>query len=160
MSLGGSIPGDFKRADSEEVGEKPGYIQVCCKGAGNLNIKRLLLIQKTQISHVKRFGDLLCMGRGKCLGLLKSFLSYLRGANPAFLIAHNLIPCLPSEMAGVVDGRPSQPPSSSADVADGLRIAGFISLGLRNFYLEKACLQVESRAETFPFALMSNGFPN
>lgn len=50
-------------------------------------------------------------------------------------------------------------PSSSADVADGLRIAGFISLGLRNFYLEKACLQVEHRAKTLHFTLMSNGFP-
>ena len=58
-------------------------------------------------------------------------------------------------------GRPPlTAPSSSADVAGGLRIAGFISLGLRNFYLEKACLQVESRAETFHFTLMSNGFPN
>ena len=98
------------------------------QGAGNLNIKRLLLIQKTQISPVKRFGDVLCMGRGKCLALQKPFFSYLRGANPAFFIAHNLIPGLPSETAGVVDGCPSQPPSSLADVADGLMLVALFHL--------------------------------
>ena len=30
-SLGDSIPGDPKRADSEEAEEEPGYIQVCSK---------------------------------------------------------------------------------------------------------------------------------
>ena len=34
------------RADSKEVGEDLGYIQVLKRGAGNLNIKRLLLKAK------------------------------------------------------------------------------------------------------------------
>ena len=29
-------------------GEEPGYIQVCGKGAGNLNIKRLLIIKNRE----------------------------------------------------------------------------------------------------------------
>ena len=36
-------PDGRQRADSEEEGEEPGYTQVLQQGAGNLNIKRLLL---------------------------------------------------------------------------------------------------------------------
>ena len=46
------------------------------QGEGSLNIKRLLLIMENQISQVKEFSALLCMGRLKSLGLLKLFLSY------------------------------------------------------------------------------------
>ena len=44
--------------------------------AGSLNIKRLLLIKENQVSQIKEFGALLCMGKCKHLGLLKSFLLY------------------------------------------------------------------------------------
>lgn len=32
LELGDSISGDPERADSKNVGEEPGYIQVCSKG--------------------------------------------------------------------------------------------------------------------------------
>lgn len=32
LELGDSSSGDPERADSKEVGEEPGYIQVCSKG--------------------------------------------------------------------------------------------------------------------------------
>ena len=41
------------------------------QGAGNLNIKRLVLNKENQISQIKEFSALLCMGRCKCLGALK-----------------------------------------------------------------------------------------
>ena len=44
------------------------------QGAGNLNIKRLLL-RENKISHMKSFRDLLCMGRCKHPGLLNHFFS-------------------------------------------------------------------------------------
>ena len=37
------------------------------------------------------------------------------------------------------------------EVADGFRIGGFVSPGLINFYLEKACLLVECKAENISF---------
>ena len=43
---------------------------------GSLHIKRVLLIMKTQISQVKEFNSLPCIGRCNTLDLLKSFLSY------------------------------------------------------------------------------------
>ena len=55
----------------------------------------------------------------------------------------------------VTDGSLSHPPSSSAlprdEVAGGFQIAGFVSPGLRNFYLEKACLLVEYKAGNISF---------
>ena len=54
--------------------------------AGSLNIKRLLLIKENQVSQIKEFGALLCMGKCKHLGLLKSFLLYaLSGASNLLL---------------------------------------------------------------------------
>ena len=41
------------------------------QGAGNLNIKRSLLIKESQISCIKGFSTLLYMGRCKCLDLMK-----------------------------------------------------------------------------------------
>ena len=43
------------------------------QGAGNLNIKRLLLIKETQVPCIKGFRAFLCMGRYKHPGLLKLF---------------------------------------------------------------------------------------
>ena len=37
------------------------------------------------------------------------------------------------------------------EVADGFGIGGFVSPGLRNFYLEKACLLVEHKVENISF---------
>ena len=37
------------------------------------------------------------------------------------------------------------------EVADGFGRGGFVSPGLRNFYLEKACLLVERKAENISF---------
>ena len=46
------------------------------QGASSLNIKRLLLIMKNQISQVKEFSTFLCTKRCKSLGSQKSWLSY------------------------------------------------------------------------------------
>ena len=58
-------------------------------------------------------------------------------------------------MANLSDGRLTHLLNSSAltreEVADGFQIAGFISPGLRNLHLEKACLLVEPRAENILF---------
>ena len=50
-SAADSISGDPEKADSKETGEELSYIQVLQRGAGNLNIKRLLL--KLNFSHEK-----------------------------------------------------------------------------------------------------------
>ena len=42
------------------------------------------------------------------------------------------------------------------EVADGFQIAGFVSPGLKNLHLEKACLPVECRAESIS---ASNWYP-
>ena len=55
----------------------------------------------------------------------------------------------------MTDGSLSHPPSLSVlpreEVADVFRVAGFVSPGLRNFYLEKACLLVECKAGNVSF---------
>ena len=69
-------------------GEAPGYTEVLHQRADSLNIKRLLLIKRNQISQVKEF-SILCVGRCKPLGWLSSFLSYvpqLSGAKSCVLV--------------------------------------------------------------------------
>ena len=61
-SLGDSISSDPERADPRRWGEEPGYIEVLQQMAGSLNIKRFLLFKENQISQVKKFSALLCMG--------------------------------------------------------------------------------------------------
>ena len=55
----------------------------------------------------------------------------------------------------MTDGSLSHPPSLSVlpreEVADGFRVAGFVSPGLRNFYLEKAWLLIECKAGNMSF---------
>ena len=113
---------------------------------------------------MRRFRDLLCMGRCKCPGLLKSFLPVciqLSGANPAFFIVHILIPGLPLEMAKVANGPLIHPPSSSAlpgeKVDDGSQIAGFVSPGLGNLHLVEACLLAELQQKIFHFTAPPHG---
>ena len=68
-SLGDSISDYLERtAPRRWVGEESGYIEVLQGRAGDLNIKRLLLIKENQISQV------LCLGRWKHLGSLRLFL--------------------------------------------------------------------------------------
>lgn len=43
--------------------------------AGTLNIRRLALIKKNQVSQVEEFNTFLCMGRRRSLGSLNSLLS-------------------------------------------------------------------------------------
>ena len=45
------------------------------KRAGTLNIRRLALIKKNQVSQVEEFSTFLCMGRCRSLGSLNSLLS-------------------------------------------------------------------------------------
>ena len=58
-------------------------------------------------------------------------------------------------MVDAADGCLSPPPSSSAltgeEVADDFRIAGWVSPGLRNLYLEKACSLGQHTAEPISF---------
>ena len=54
--------------------EEPDYTDILQQTAGNLNVKRLLLIKENQIFQVKDFSAFLCMGRWKILGSMKSFL--------------------------------------------------------------------------------------
>ena len=71
LSPGDSISGDLKRIVSEEmVGEGARLYRSLQQGAGNLCIKRLLLIKENQISHIRDLA-LLCMGRCKYPDLLK-----------------------------------------------------------------------------------------
>ena len=52
-----SISGDLERAASEKEREGARLYTSLQQGAGNLNIKRLLLIKENQISYMKRFSD-------------------------------------------------------------------------------------------------------
>ena len=76
---------------------------------GRLHIKRVLLIMKTQISQVKEFNSLPCIGRCNTLDLLKSFLSY------------------ESPLSGAC---------AYMGVVDGCQIAGILLPGLRNSHLK------------------------
>ena len=50
--MGDSVSGNPKRADLGETEERPGYKTSLQQGAGNLNMKRLLLIKrKLNLSH-------------------------------------------------------------------------------------------------------------
>ena len=69
-----SISGDLERAASEKAREGARLYASLQQGAGNLNIKRLLLIKENQISCMKRFSALLCMGRHTRLTEIISFL--------------------------------------------------------------------------------------
>ena len=69
-----SITSNPERTVLRRQGEEPDYTEVLQQRAGNLNIKRLLLIKKTQIFQVKEFSAFLCMGRWNILGSMKSFL--------------------------------------------------------------------------------------
>ena len=73
-SPGDSISSDLERTVLGKLSGESKYIEVCNRGAGSLNIKRLLLIKENQISQ--EFITFLCMDKLKSLGLLKSFLSY------------------------------------------------------------------------------------
>ena len=68
-----SISGDLERAASEKEREGARLYTSLQQGAGNLNIKRLLLIKETQVPCIKGFSAFLCMGRYKHPGLLKLF---------------------------------------------------------------------------------------
>ena len=70
-SLGGSISSNPKRNAPRRQREKPGYIEALHQRAGNLNIKRLLLVKENQISQVMEFSTFLSMERCKSLGLWK-----------------------------------------------------------------------------------------
>ena len=69
-----SISRNPERTAPRRRGGKPGYIGILQPRAGSLNFKRLLLIKENHIAQVKEFSAFLCMGRGKNLGSLKSFL--------------------------------------------------------------------------------------
>ena len=73
---------------------EPGYIEVFQQRTGSLNIKKkVLLIKGKQVSWVKEFSTVLCMGRCKSLGSLKSFLSYesqLSGTSILWFSHHEL----------------------------------------------------------------------
>ena len=75
-SLDDSFSSISGRTNLRRQGEEPGYIEVFQKEAGSLNFKRWLLVKENQITQVKEFSTLLCMGRCKSLGSLKSFLWY------------------------------------------------------------------------------------
>ena len=71
-----SITSNPERTVLRRQGEEPDYTEVLQQRTGNLNIKRLLLIKKKQISQVKESCPFLCTVRCKNLGLLKLFLPY------------------------------------------------------------------------------------
>ena len=64
-SLGGRISSNPERTAQRSGGEEPAYIEVLQQRAGNLNIKRLLLIKENHTSQVKEFSAILCMERCK-----------------------------------------------------------------------------------------------
>ena len=69
-------PEGRQTADSEEEGEDPGYIQVLQQGAGNLNIKRLLLIKgklnlsREEIELYSMYGKMQVSGLAKIIYLI------------------------------------------------------------------------------------------
>ena len=90
------------------------------------------------------------MGRYKCPGLLKSFLSYGSSSLGQILLYWSHSNYLFTTRDGKC-GRwpPLTSPRSSVltreEVVDGFQIAGFVSPGLRNLHLEKPCLLVEQK---------------
>ena len=73
-SPGGSISSNPERPAPRRLVGEPGYIGVLQQRTGSLKVKRLLLMKENQISQVKEFSAILCMGRCKSLGSLNSFL--------------------------------------------------------------------------------------
>jgi len=69
-----SITSNPERTVLRRQREEPDHTEVLQQRAGNLNVKRLLLIKENQIFQVKEFSVFLCMGRWKILGSMKSFL--------------------------------------------------------------------------------------
>ena len=59
LSLGDSISSNPERAAPGNQGEEPGY-EVAQQRAGSLNIKRLLLSKRNQLSQGKEFSAFLC----------------------------------------------------------------------------------------------------
>ena len=97
-SLEDSISSNPERTVPSRQGKESGYIEVCNKH------QALLWIKKKQVSQIKEYSTLLCMGRCKCLGTLKSLPSYasrLSGASTLLLVSHGLSPaCTLTAVAG------------------------------------------------------------
>ena len=121
-SLGDSISSNLERTVPSRQGKESGYIEVCNKHQG------LLWIKKKQVSQIKEYSTLLCMGRCKCLGTLKSLPSYasqLSGASTLLLVSHGLSPaCTLTTVSAVAGAGPQALLSVSAH------------LGLRHSHLE------------------------
>ena len=75
-SPGGSISGSPENLLWGGRGWSQDIQEFVTKGSKQCEHQRLPLIKEKQTSQVKEFSALLCMGRYKSLGLLKSFLSY------------------------------------------------------------------------------------
>ena len=86
-SLEDSISSNPEITVPSRQGKESGYIEVCNKR------QRLLWIKEKQVSQIKEYSTHLCMGRCKCLGTLRSFLSYasqLSEASILLLVFHIL----------------------------------------------------------------------
>ena len=68
-SLVDRISSNNERTAQRRGGEEPDYIGVLQQRAGNLNIKRLLLIKENHTFQVKEFSAAVCMERCKESGL-------------------------------------------------------------------------------------------
>ena len=86
-SPGDSISSNPERTAPRKWGEEPGNIEVLQQRACSLNIKRLLLIEGSQISQVKEFSVFLIWEDAKNLDSLKSFLSsYISAMRGQYLV--------------------------------------------------------------------------
>ena len=86
-SPGDNILKDPGKTASRRLGEEPDYIEILQQTVGSLNIERLLLIKGNQISQVKEFSTVLCMGRHKSLDSVNLFFtsaSQLSGASTLY----------------------------------------------------------------------------
>ena len=90
-SLGGSISNDTERTALRRQGDDPGHTEVLQQRAGSQNIKNWLLIEENKISQVKKFSTLLCTGRCKSLGSLKSFLWYASQLPGASILCFHIL---------------------------------------------------------------------
>ena len=120
--------------------------------ADNLNIKRSLLIKENHISHIQGFTTLffffttlLCKGRCKYLGLLKSFLSYTSQLSVDQILIIHILNSSFTVRGGRYDRwlplalsciRLSSSVLTREEVADGCWRASIIFPGLRNLHLE------------------------
>ena len=71
-SPGDSISSNLKGTALRSRGGEAGYIEVLQQRAGNLNVKRLLLIKENEISQVKEFSVFLCMGASLVAQMVKN----------------------------------------------------------------------------------------